>query len=135
MIKKDLFDLNSLKDTDLYSLSLFILFKLSLVKQPAVKKRFTAISELPYLLDKDSMLRMCKYLGGQTITIPTVEEFYEMLKVLLLYQYHIIEGNSWERSLDLVGYAKKEHRSAKKCFAELLKVLETYNVNPRDMYE
>lgn len=129
MAKIKVIDLESLKDMDLYSLSMFLLYKLKNVP------KFSTLSELPYLLDRDNLLKLCKYLGGQTIRIPTIEELNNMMRTLLLYQYHVIEGREWKLSLQLVGYNSSEYRNAKKNFNMLMTVLKDYNIDVREIYE
>ena len=46
---------------------------------------YTTLSELCYLLDVESFMKLLKYFGGQTIKIPTKEEFSDIIQVLLLY--------------------------------------------------
>ena len=61
-------ELTKLKDVDVYSLILFVLFKARNVPELA------SLSALAYVLDKDNLLKLCEYFGGQTITIPTITE-------------------------------------------------------------
>ena len=63
-------DITTLKDIDIYSLSMFVLYKLTEIPE------YSAISELPYVLDKDNMLRLCEYFGGRALTIPTADALY-----------------------------------------------------------
>ena len=64
-IKKNL---NSLHLSDIYSLMLFVLFKVQDIPEYAV------VSELCYLLDGANMTRLLTYLAGRTITFPTEAE-------------------------------------------------------------
>ena len=54
-------------NTDIYSIILFIIFKIKKLPE------YAALSELVYVLDKDSLLKLCEYFGGTTIKIPTIE--------------------------------------------------------------
>jgi len=74
-------ELLSIKELDIYSLILFALFKLRDIPD------YLVLSELIYVLDKDSMLKLCEYFGGTTIHIPTIDELESILYSLLLYQY------------------------------------------------
>ena len=71
-------ELTKLKDVDVYSLILFVLFKARNVPELA------SLSELAYVLDKDNLLKLCEYFGGQTITIPTITELEELVYSLVL---------------------------------------------------
>lgn len=72
-------DLDLLKETDIYSMALFILYKFMEVPE------YSSLCELPYILDKENLLKLCQYFGGQTIKIPTVLEFKGILNAILLY--------------------------------------------------
>ena len=61
-IKKSL---NNLHLSDIYSLMLFILFKVQEIPEYAVA------SELCYLLDGANMTRLLTYFAGKTVTFPT----------------------------------------------------------------
>jgi len=125
----DLPDLETLRDTDLYSLSMFLLYNLKRVP------RYSIIGELPYLMDRDSLMNLCKYFGGKTITIPTLKDLRLTMRVLLLYQVHIIEGQPWKDALKEVGYQLSEYDTAKRTFNALLKTLEEYNIELSKFYE
>ena len=56
--------LNNLKEQDWYSMALFCLYKLIEVPE------YSSLGELPYVLDKENLLNLCEYFGGQTIKIP-----------------------------------------------------------------
>lgn len=86
-----------LKQTDIYSLMLFILFKLR------DNKEYSTISELSYVLDKDNLLNLCEYFGGLTIKIPTIDELESVVYALMLYQYIHFEHKEMKQALDLIG--------------------------------
>jgi hypothetical protein len=112
--------LESLKTTDIYSLILFALFKLK--EDP----EYSTLSELAYLLDKDSLFNLLDYYGGLTIKIPTAKEFKTVINALLLYQYvnsENIEFNEAFRLLDM-DYQTKEVRN---CYFKIVEILEKYN--------
>lgn len=126
MIKNDLSFLNS---TDIYSLSMFTLYKLSQVPE------YSAISELPYILDKDNMLKLCKYFGGRTIRIPTIEELYSLMNILLLYQYTNIEGKTYDEATALIGYETKDLRKVKTTYKKLCDILNKYTIKSKEKYD
>lgn len=115
--------LDTLKDVDIYSLSMFALYKLVDVKE------YSVIGELPYILDKKNLLNLCEYFGGRTIKIPTVRELHSIMYLLLLYQYTKIDGMEYEDAVKLVGYDSSELRSVKTAYNKLCKVLDEYNFN------
>ena len=86
-------DISKLSENDIYSMGLFTLYSLTEIPD------YRVLSELPYILDKKSLLKVCKYYGGTTIKIPTVEELETVMRVLLLYQRVNIEKKSLESAL------------------------------------
>jgi len=126
MLKKDIL---TLKDTDIYSLSMFALYKLIDIPE------YSAISELPYILDRTNMLKLCEYFGGRTITIPTTDELYSTMTLLLLYQYVNIEGKPYDEAIKLIGYESKDLRKVKAIYNRLCRVLNNYNIKARPKYD
>jgi len=127
MLNKDA--IKTLQDIDIYSLSMFTLYKLTEIPE------YTAIGELPYILDKDNMLKLCQYFGGRSIKIPTVEELYSTMNLLLLYQYVNIEGKSYDEAIQIIGYSSRELRKVKQAYQKLCDVLANYNFKHRGKYE
>ena len=89
-------ELSTLKETDIYSLMLFSLFKLRGIPE------YAALSELVYILDKDNLLKLCEYFGGMTLKIPTIEELESLVYVLILYQYVNIEHMNYDEAIKLL---------------------------------
>ena len=118
-------DILKLKDTDLYSLSMFTLYKLKDVPE------YSSLSELAYILDKQNLLKLCEYFGGTTIKIPTIRELHLIMQVLLLYQYVNIEHIPYNKSVDLIGFESKNLREIKTIYMKLCKILEDFNIKAR----
>ena len=118
-------ELTKLKDVDIYSLILFVLFKARNVPELA------SLSELVYVLDKDNLLKLCEYFGGQTITIPTITELEELVYSLVLYQYVDIDGMPYEEAIKIIGHKRVELRTVKSNYTKLKQVLDTYQFTPR----
>lgn len=118
-------ELTKLKDVDVYSLILFVLFKARNVPELA------SLSELAYVLDKDNLLKLCEYFGGQTITIPTITELEELIYSLVLYQYVDIDGMPYEEAIKIIGHKRVELRTVKSNYTKLKQVLDTYRFTPR----
>lgn len=93
---------------------------------------YSILSELVYLMDSKSFINLIKYFEGQTIRIPTKEEFQNTIKVLLLLQYFEIEKKPWKESLQLAGFLTSEGRSAQKKLEKLKNTLQKYNYNNRN---
>lgn len=127
--KKDLLDLDDLKQKDVYSLSLFLLYNLTAIP------KYSLIGELPYLLEEDDLLKLCKYLGGKTITIPTVDELMKTMRTLLLYQAYTIEGKPWAQALKESGFDTSEGRAADRALFAFENILQKYDVQTRRDYD
>jgi hypothetical protein len=113
--------INNLKDADIYSLSMFVLYKLIDVKE------YSIMGELPYILDKKNLLNFCNYFGGRTIKVPTLNELHSIMYLLLLYQYTKIENIPYEEAIKLIGYRSSELRQVKTAYNNICKVLDQYN--------
>lgn len=116
---------NRLNDNDIYSLSMFLLYKLSEIPE------YTTISELPYVLDKKNLLRFCDYFGGSTLKVPTTDEIQSLMCLLMLYQNVKVDKIDFNTALALIGYNEKDVNKIKKSFEKLCKVLDDYDIKPR----
>lgn len=114
-------ELLSIKELDIYSLILFALFKLRSVPE------YLTLSELVYILDKESLLKLCEYFGGLTLKIPTIQELESILYSLLLYQYVDINKMEYEDAVKLLGRNSSELRQIKSDYIKLKTVLENYS--------
>lgn len=117
--------LTKLKDIDIYSLMLFALYKTKDIPE------YASLSELVYILDKDSLLKLCEYFGGTTLKIPTIEQLESLVYALILYQYVNIEHMQYDEAVKLVGHCSKDLRNVKSDYCKLCKVLEQYDFTKR----
>lgn len=113
-------ELDKLKSPDIYTLVLFVLYKIRDIPE------YRTLSELAYILNKDSLLTLCEYFGGTTIAIPTVDELESIIYSLLLYQYVEIDKMSYEEAVNKVGISSNKLRQAKKDYNRISGVLEEY---------
>lgn len=117
-------NLNSLHLSDIYSLMLFIIYKIQDIPEYAVT------SELCYLLDGANLTRLLTYFAGKTITIPTEEEFAELTNALLLYQYINVEGVSLtEAQTRLVECTAKQKEKATDLYLKIIPIMRQYNID------
>lgn len=114
-------ELNQLKETDVYSMLLFVLYQMKGLPE------YSVLSELAYILDKQNLLNLCEYFGGLTITIPTIDELESLLNSLLMYQYIDIEGLSYMEAINKIGFNSFDLRKVKKDYSKLSKILENYS--------
>ena len=101
-------DFQTLNQSDSYAVICELLYALK--ENP----KYCAMSELAYILDKDSFIRFIKYFGGSTVQVPTVEEFRETLQTIMLYQYFKIDNLSWQDALAKANIEKKDTRKFQK---------------------
>lgn len=120
-IKKNL---NSLHLSDIYSLMLFVLFKVQDIPEYAVT------SELCYLLDGANMTRLLTYFAGKTVTFPTEAELTIVTNALLMYQYINIDGETFTAAQNrLEGLTKKEKDKVTELYVQLLPIMKQYNID------
>ena len=113
-------ELLNVKELDIYSLILFALFKLRNIPDYAV------LSELVYILDKNSLLKLCEYFGGLTLQIPTIEDLESLVYSLLLYQYIDIDNMEYDDAVKLLGAESKDLRKVKSDYQKLSSILSEY---------
>lgn len=119
-------ELKKLKEVDIWSLMLFVLYKFQQIPE------YSSISELAYILDQKSMLRLCEYFGGQVIKIPTIDQLEELLYAMLIYQYVDIEHMEVADAFELIQLDKTKEKSVKLCYKTLKTTLSNYSLTPRE---
>lgn len=120
-IKKNL---NNLHLSDIYSLMLFILFKVQEIPEYAVT------SELCYLLDGANMTRLLTYFAGKTVTFPTEAEMSTVTNALLMYQYINIDGETFTSAQNKLGdLTNKEKDRVTELYVQLLPIMKQYNID------
>lgn len=116
-------EINNLKTADIYSLMMFALYKMSDISE------YSALSQLAYILDKDSLLKLCEFYGGLTITIPTIEELENMLYALLLYQEVDIEHKDYNKALEVLHKKDLPIDAIENNYVNVKDILKNYNFN------
>lgn len=118
-------ELKKLNDVDIWSLMLFVLYNFQKIPE------YSALSELAYILDQKSLLKLCEYFGGQVIQIPTIDQLEETIFGMLLYQYIDVEHIAEEDALQLLRVDKSKISAIKSCYKSLKYVLSKYELTPR----
>ena len=113
-IKKEL---DNLSTADIYSLMLFVLYKSTEIPE------YSSLSQLAYILDKDSLLKLCEFYGGLTIKIPTVQELDSLLQGLLLFQLVDIEKENLEEM------SSKFDKETLTTYQHIKEILKNYSFN------
>ena len=117
-------NLNNLHLSDIYSLMLFILFKVQEIPEYAVT------SELCYLLDGANMTRLLTYFAGKTVTFPTEAEMAIVTNALLMYQYINIDGETFTMAQSKLGdLTKKEKDKVTELYVKILPIMKQYNID------
>lgn len=116
--------LNSLHLPDIYSLILFILYKMQDIPEYAV------LSELCYLLDGANITRLLTYFAGKTIKFPTEDEFATLANALLLYQYINVDGDSLaDAQMKLGETSSKKRDAATEMYLKIVPIMNQYNID------
>ena len=113
-------DLTRFTQSDIYSIICELLYKIK------DNESYSVMSELAYILDKNSFIKFMQYFGGTTISIPTLEDFRQTIRIIQLYHYFNIENMSWKDALVKAGFERSETRSAQRRLMEFTKVLNSF---------
>lgn len=117
-------NLNNLHLSDIYSLILFIIYKIQDIPEYAV------LSELCYLLDGSNITRLLTYFAGKTITFPKKEDMAIMTNALLLYQYVNIDGLSLvDAQANLENVTSKQLEKITALYLQILPIMRQYNID------
>lgn len=116
----------TLREMDMWSLVLFALYKIKDLPE------YSALSELVYILDKDSVLKLCEYFGGLTITIPTIDELENLVCALVLYQHVNIDKMDYDKAITLLGEDSVNLRAVKASYNKICSILENYEFSARN---
>ena len=117
-------NLNSLHLSDIYSLMLFIIYKIQDIPEYAV------LSELCYLLDGNNLTRLLTYFAGKTITFPTEDEMATLTNALLLYQYINIDGETLvDAQAKLEDVTPKQMDKITELYLQILPIMRQYNID------
>ena len=117
--------ISKLQKKDIYAVICSFLYDLKDVPE------YSTLSELCYLLDTESFLHLINYCSGQTITIPTKQEFSDLVQVLLLFQFYEIEKRPWKDAVKLAGFSSSKGKAAKNKLDKLKQTIKQYNFGNR----
>jgi hypothetical protein len=112
--------LDSLEMTDVYSLMLFSIFKMKDIPE------YSTLSELAYILDKESLFNFLEYYGGTTITIPTIHEFNQIIRALLLYQAVNLEGVDFNKAFKNLE-SEFQTNDTREAYFKIVGILDKYD--------
>jgi hypothetical protein len=112
--------LDSLEMTDVYSLMLFSIFKMKDIPE------YSTLSELAYILDKESLFNFLEYYGGTTITVPTIHEFNQIIRALLLYQAVNLEGVDFNKAFKNIE-SEFQTNDTREAYFKIVSILDKYD--------
>ena len=118
-------ELEKLKEIDVWSLMLFVLFKVKDVPE------FSSLSELAYILDKKNLVKFLEYFGGTLLRVPTLDELESMIYGLLLYQYVDIEKLTLEDAITVLRVSDEKEKECRKNYKKVQSILQQYTFEPR----
>jgi len=117
-------NLNNLHLSDIYSLMLFIIYKIQDIPEYAV------LSELCYLLDGNNLTRLLTYFAGKTITFPTEDEMTTLTNALLMYQYINVDGETLvDAQAKLEDVTPKQLEKITDLYLQILPIMRQYNID------
>ena len=105
---------------DTFSLVLFALYKIKSIPE------YATLSELIYVLDENSIMKLCEYFGGMTIRIPTLDEFKRTIQALSIYQLVDIEGKPLATCIKQLDRDTAVQKEVRNLYLQIREVMEKY---------
>jgi hypothetical protein len=87
---------------------------------------YSTLSELAYILDKESLFNFLEYYGGTTITIPTIHEFNQIIRALLLYQAVNLEGVDFNKAFKNLE-SEFQTNDTREAYFKIVSILDKYD--------
>lgn len=112
----------NLKNNDIYSLMLFLLFKIRNIPE------YSTLSDLIYILDKDSFLNLCEYFGGLTISIPTIDDLEIIVYSLILYEKVDFNKLSIDSELDNFNIDRYKRKKVFETYLKIKEIIGDYDI-------
>lgn len=117
--------LNILSQKDVYSLMLFVLYCLNETDE------YSALSELAYAMDKESLLNVLSLFGGMTIRIPTTSELMTVTEALTVYERCDLSGMTLEDAINDTITPDVNVKELTKTYEKVVEVMKNYDFEPR----
>ena len=119
-------EFEKLNERDVWSLLLFALCQIKEIPE------YSGLSELAYILDRKSILKLCEYFGGCTIKIPTLEELEILTYALLLFQYVDLQGIELEDAILKIDIDATKRNELRNLYVSIRRVLKDYEFTSRN---
>ena len=117
-------EMDLLKQDDVYSLVLFLLFQLK------NDSKYSTLSELIYILGKEDLLKLCEYYGGMTIKIPTISELEYLIYCLTYFKY-VQENLSEDIIFKKLNVTPTKFNQIKQEYLRIEQILKGYSFTAR----
>lgn len=121
--------LEELNKQDIYSLILFVLYKLKNVSE------YSILSELVYILDNGSFSRFMSYFEGQTIKIPKIQDLKDIVNALLFYEKKINSSLTDEEILNELNIPKCESEKINSTLNLISEIVKEYDFKREKLYD
>lgn len=120
-------EIDELTVKDTYSLIMFALYKLK--DDP----KYSTLSELCYLIDRENLFKLLEYFGGLTITIPTYDELKNLVNALYLYNYVDLEKSAdLNKTLKRLENNFSDKAEVLQAYAKIHELLDKYHFGDRE---
>ena len=114
-------DVSRLREKDVINVLLYAIYKLTNVPE------YSAISELAYVLDKDSLYKLCATFGGATIKIPPLSLFKNITKALLIVEL-MQKGETFDDAYLKAEVDVRDKSEVIKIVNQLVEILDNYDL-------
>ena len=121
--------LEELNKQDIYSLILFVLYRLKNVSE------YSILSELVYILDNDSFSRFMSYFEGQTIKIPKIQDLKDIVNALLFYEKKINSSLTDEEILNDLNIPKCESEKINSTLNLISEIVKEYDFKREGLHD
>lgn len=117
------YNLDNMQLNDVYSLMLFLMYKMQDLPDRAV------LSKLCYLLDGRGIQRLLAYFAGQTVTFPTEAELQEMTSAMLLYKFINVDHMSFVDAYEALPeeLTAKQKERVKETYLSIIPLIDNYD--------
>lgn len=111
--------------SDIYSLMLFILYKVKDIPE------YSVLSELCYLLDGSNIHRLLTYFAGKTVTFPSADDLTILSNAMLLYQYINLDKDEYVAAVNKLPEELTEAQKAKitELYLQIIQIMNDYNID------
>ena len=103
-----------LNEDDIINDVLYLIYKAS------NNEKYSTLSELAYILDKDTLFKLCSVLGGCELKIPTILELKLFISALYVFYAMQSDGLSFERAFNNVDLDSSLKKPLYNIYVEIL---------------